>query len=102
METNTPVPCGRISPCALGGAFGILSAVAVLAIALLAHFVHYGVPWVKLVASLYLGFDTNPLGILIGVLWAFADGYIFGFVLAWLYNAIVKRCNCKNCHPQVQ
>lgn len=100
MEGQTSMPCGKLSACALGSAFGILSALFVLAIGLLAHFVHYGAAWVNVVSSVYVGFDATPLGVLIGGVWAFAQGYVFGFVLAYVYNAIVRRCNCKSCHPQ--
>lgn len=34
----------------------------------------------------YLGYDLTPLGAAIGAIWAFVDGFIGGWLLAWLYN----------------
>ncbi len=99
MEGQTTNCCARLSACALGLAMGVLSAVFVLVIALLAHFMQYGQEWVSLASSLYIGFSVSPVGILIGVLWAFVEGYVLGFLLACLYNFVVKRCSCKCCRP---
>lgn len=99
MDNVTNAPCARISSCAMGVAFGTVSALFVLVIGVLAHFMQYGAAWVGMVSSVYLGFAATPLGILIGVAWAFGQGYVFGFVLVYVYNAVVKRCNCKSCHP---
>lgn len=34
--------------------------------------------------------STNALGIAIGTLWGFVDGYITGVVIAWIYNKLAK------------
>ncbi len=43
------------------------------------------------IGHLYRGFKFTPLGSLIGLLWALADGYVCGIVFAWLYNKLVSR-----------
>lgn len=39
-------------------------------------------PWLILVAYIYNGFNFTPKGILIGASWAFADGFVSGFVIS--------------------
>ncbi len=38
------------------------------------------------IARLYRGYTITPVGSLIGLAWAAADGAIGGAVFAWLYN----------------
>ena len=46
-------------------------------------------PWLLLVPMVYDGFDFSPKGIMIGAFWAFADGFVSGFLLwslvCWLF-----------------
>jgi len=102
MESSTQVTCGRLSACALAGSLGIFSALSIFILGVLASTFKYGVAWVNLLSSVYVGFAATPKGIAVGVVWAFFDGFICGVVIAWLYNAIVKRCPCKNCCAAVK
>jgi hypothetical protein len=43
------------------------------------------------IGLVYLGYNISPLGSLIGLIWAFADGLIGGAVFAWLYNLILTK-----------
>jgi hypothetical protein len=43
-----------------------------------------------LIGRVYLGYHLNPLGSLIGLVWAFFDGLVGGAVLAWLYNRLLS------------
>lgn len=97
MEGSTQATCGRLSVCALGGALGIFSALWIVVLGVSAFLFKYGVAWVSLMSSVYVGFDATPGGIAIGAVWAFIDGFICGAIIAWLYNWIVRRCPCKNC-----
>jgi hypothetical protein len=45
-------------------------------------------PWLLLIAYIYEGFNFTPKGILVGAAWAFADGFISGFVISFLINWI--------------
>jgi hypothetical protein len=45
-------------------------------------------PFIGLV---YLGYRLTPLGSVIGLAWAFVDGWIGGAVFAWLYNVLASR-----------
>lgn len=41
--------------------------------------------------QLYRGYRISPLGSLIGLIWALADGFAGGIVFAWLYNKLAAR-----------
>jgi hypothetical protein len=92
--------CGsRLCVGALGVSLGVLSALGILIIGLLAHFLHYGQSWVTLVSSVYIGFAATPVGIAIGMVWGFVDGFICGAIIALVYNCVSKCCKCKCCKP---
>jgi len=44
-----------------------------------------------LIGQLYRGYTISPMGSLIGLAWAFFDGWIGGVVFAWLYNVLAGR-----------
>jgi len=48
-----------------------------------------------LIGHIYRGFNISPIGSVIGLIWAFADGAIGGAIFAWLYNLISNRFPCK-------
>jgi hypothetical protein len=39
----------------------------------------------------YRGYNISPLGSVIGLIWALADGAIGGAIFAWLYNLIAGK-----------
>jgi hypothetical protein len=43
----------------------------------------------NLISQLYRGYTITPAGSLIGLVWALADGFAGGIVLAWVYNKFV-------------
>ena len=40
---------------------------------------------------IYRGFTITPMGSVIGLIWALADGFLGGLVFAWLYNLLAQR-----------
>ena len=42
------------------------------------------------IGRVYRGYSISALGSLIGLLWAFADGFVGGAIFAWLYNLFTK------------
>jgi hypothetical protein len=40
------------------------------------------------IGRVYRGYSISPTGSLIGLVWAFVDGLIFGAIFAWLYNLV--------------
>jgi hypothetical protein len=46
---------------------------------------------ITLVGRIYRGYTLSPMGSVVGLLWALADGLIGGAIFAWLYNALAGR-----------
>ena len=87
----------KLSLLALGLAFGVLWGVTVFIMGLIAYFFTYGKPFVAAVGSLYIGYEPTLLGAFFGGLIGFIDAFIFGFILAWLYNMFLCCCCKKSC-----
>jgi hypothetical protein len=43
-----------------------------------------------IIGHVYRGYVVSPLGSVIGLAWAFADGLIGGALFAWLYNLLAN------------
>jgi len=39
-------------------------------------------------SALYRGYTISPVGSVIGLIWAFLDGWVGGLIFAWLYNKL--------------
>jgi len=39
----------------------------------------------------YIGYTLTPLGSVIGLVWAFVDGFIAAGIMAWLYNKFAMK-----------
>ena len=48
----------------------------------------WGSECLKIISSMYLGYDTTLTGTVIGIVWGFADGLVSGAIFAWLYNKL--------------
>ena len=46
---------------------------------------------ITLIGRIYRGYNISPAGSLIGLVWAFGDGLLFGAIFAWLYNFVAGR-----------
>ncbi len=46
---------------------------------------------ITLIGRIYRGYNISPTGSLIGLVWAFGDGLLFGAIFAWLYNLVAGR-----------
>ena len=44
-----------------------------------------------LIGMLYRSYNISPLGSIVGLVWGFVDGAIFGGIVAWLYNLLAAR-----------
>ncbi|MBN2422882.1 bacteriophage holin [Candidatus Woesearchaeota archaeon] len=78
----------KTSPSKVGLVIGIMWAGYVFLLGMLAAFFNVGRPIVSLLGSMYLGYNPSFSGSLIGLVWAFLDGFIAGFIGIWLYNKI--------------
>lgn len=97
---DTTSHVSKLSACALGFALGVTWALGMLIFGVLAWSLHIGEKWVDLFSSVYIGFAATPVGVVIGTLWAFVEGYISGFILAIVYNYCVRHCTCPSCAPK--
>jgi hypothetical protein len=41
-----------------------------------------------MIGKLYRGYTISPMGSVIGLVWAFLDGWVGGAVFAWVYNRL--------------
>jgi len=80
----------KLCPKALGLAFGLLWALVVLVMGLIAHFDPVGVWFVNSVKAVYVGYELTWIGIAIGTAIAFVHLFIKGFILGFFYNRFVK------------
>lgn len=44
-----------------------------------------------ILGHIYRGFAITPVGSLIGLAYALADGFVGGLIFAWLYNLLAAR-----------
>ena len=79
----------RCQPIALGVAIGVLSAVYVFLAGIFAMF-GWGETLVEVIGDFYIGYGASIAGSFIGAVWAFLDGFVAGYVIAWIYNRIAK------------
>ncbi len=85
------IQAARLDVVSLGLAFGIMWALGVFILGIMAAAADWGTEIVVLMSSVYLGFDPSFVGSLIGAAWGFVDGGVGGMLIAWLYNVILAR-----------
>jgi hypothetical protein len=83
-----------LSKTGLGLAFGILWGASMLVLGLTAYLIDWGTAFVHIMSSIYVGFHISIAGSFIGALWGFVDAFIAGFIIAWLYNIVIRHCCC--------
>ncbi|HEX5456701.1 MAG TPA: bacteriophage holin [Candidatus Saccharimonadales bacterium] len=72
-------------------AIGLTWGLYVLALGwLAASSIDWGDPLVSAFSSLYRGYDTTFWGSIIGGIWGFVDGAVFGALAAYFYNTVNK------------
>lgn len=76
---------------AMAFAMGIMWALSILITGVAAMY-GWGGMFVEVMSSIYKGYTASVKGALIGAGWAFADGFIGGAVLAFLYNKCAGCC----------
>jgi hypothetical protein len=72
-------------------ALAVTWALFVFLLAVVAASTGWAVVIAQLLASMYLGYAPSFIGALAGTVWAFGHGFLFGLILAWLYNAILLK-----------
>ncbi len=80
----------KIDAKAFGLACGLLWTVAVAFLALVAAKLNYATEFVDLLGTIYKGYGPSVSGALAGIVWAFVDAFVGGWLLAALYNKLAK------------
>ena len=80
----------KLDPKALGLACGILWAIGILFMGLTAMFCPWSKVFVDALGIMYVGYSATVIGTFIGIVWGFIDAAIGGFLIAWLYNKLLK------------
>jgi hypothetical protein len=65
---------------------GLVWAAGLLILSLMAKFLNWGLAVTGPIESVYIGYELSLIGIVVGVAWAFLDGFVGGAVVAWVYN----------------
>lgn len=79
----------RLKSASFGLAVGLLLSFFAFLLVILATYIGYGIELVELMGTVYWGVEPTLIGALITLPWAFVDGFIGGFLLAWIYNRFV-------------
>lgn len=78
-----------LNPKKLGYAGGILGGLTMLIVTILAVASGcYGLEWLEGMKSLYPGYKISYLGSIVGMVYGLIDGFVFFYLLAWLYNRV--------------
>jgi len=80
----------KVSIKALGLSVGVVWSAGILLLGLLSTMFGWGSEIVKILSSIYMGYDSTIVGSILGGIWAFVDGCIGGVAIAWVYNKFVK------------
>ena len=83
----------KLSPVALGLAFGSLGVLAVIILAI-ATFVGYESNVIQMLHKMHEGVDKTLAGFVIAGVISFVNGFVHGFLIGWLYN-VFANCCCK-------
>jgi hypothetical protein len=74
---------------AFGLAVGIVCGLGMLLFGILGSFGLFPKS-IALTSEFYIGFSTSILGILLGTIYGFVDGFLGGAIVAWIYNRFAK------------
>ena len=83
----------KLSPAALGLAFGTFWGLTVFIVGLIVYAFHFGIPFVTAMGTVYVGYETSVLGAFFGGVFGFVHGLIVGVILGWFYNGFL-HCVC--------
>ena len=83
----------KVDSIRVGVAVAIVWAFGVILLGLMVSLLNWGALGLSVIASGYLGYGPSFGGIVIGAIWALVDGFIFGFLLGWVYNLLPKMGN---------
>jgi len=74
-----------------GIAGGAISALFVMMLALGSAFMGWGTGLLDSLATMYVGYKAGFVGGLIGAVWAFVEGFVTFYLLAWVYDYLQRE-----------
>lgn len=87
----------KLCACKFGFAFGLIWGLGTLLLGWAGWLWGFGVPVIMLWSHVYLGFAPTLVGGLWGGLWGLIDFFIFGLLVAWVYNGSLGCCKKTSC-----
>jgi len=85
----------KLSPIALGLSIGVVWALGMFFVGILAYLVDYGKPFLMAMNSIYLVGGPSLVNAFLGALAGFVDGFIGGALIALFYNLFGgSHCHC--------
>ncbi len=83
----------KLNARALGFTLGIIWGIAILITTLIALWSTgaYGRSFLYMLASIYPGYSVTIVGSFLGLCYGFADGFVFGWLTAKIYNFFAKE-----------
>ena len=81
----------QLRPKRIGLTLGLIGSFYVLLLSICAALFGWGLPLIRIIGSLYRGYDVTPFGVMIGMLWAFIDGYIAGYLFVYIYELLGEK-----------
>jgi len=82
----------KLCACKFGFALGLIWGLGTLLLGWAGWLWGFGVPVIMLWSHVYLGFAPTLVGGLWGGLWGLIDFFIFGLLVAWVYNGCLGCC----------
>lgn len=80
-----------LNPMAAGLSVGILWALALFVMTLVASGNGYGAHLLEMLVGVYPYYELSTTGAFWGLLWGFLDGMIGTYIVVWLYNMFVQK-----------
>lgn len=75
-----------MKPLRLGLAIGVTWGLVMFVVTLISVGTGYATVFLKVIQSIYLGYDVTVSGSIIGLIYGFIDGWIAGLLIGWFYN----------------
>ncbi|MFA5108192.1 MAG: bacteriophage holin [Candidatus Micrarchaeia archaeon] len=85
----------RVCTMSLALALGILWGVGIALTTICAIFYEgYATAFLEVIKSIYPGYSVSYSGALIGLVYGFIGMFVNGYIIAWLYDMLTRRCGC--------
>jgi hypothetical protein len=97
MENGKKSCCSKLSVCNLGMSIGIVWGLMTFILVLLCMNTGFGLTLLEVLSSIYMGVVPSFSGAILGLFWGFIDGFIFGALIALVYNYCACKCPCGYC-----